>query len=184
MKKDADSTFTHVSLRVPVRLQGELSREAKRQRVTLNSHINAILAKHASFDRIVETMKALPLSAALFRELLEATSADQMESIAKKLGAKVVKQSFAFQGIEFDLDNLIEFYFEPLSQHSGWYVFNTHLEGPSRKLIFTHSHGPKWTAFLKGYYTALIRAATGSEPDVRLEDEMLTFTCRRAASAD
>ncbi len=155
-----------------------MEREAKRRHVTLNSLINAILAKYDSFDKILEGTKAIPLSGAFVAELLEIASIEQMENIAKKLGAKVVRQSFASQGIEFNLDNLIESYFEPLSEYSGWYQFDWRLAGTSRKLIFTHSHGAKWTAFLRRYYAAIIRSATGVEPDVTFEDGVLTFTCR------
>lgn len=179
MKKDTThDRFVHVSLRIDEELRDQLNREAKRRHVTLNSLINAILAKYDSFDKIVEGTKAIPLSGAFFRELLAITSTDQIEEIAKKLGEKVVRQSFASRGIDFNLDNLIKFYFEPLSEHSGWYEFNFHPAGTGRKLIFTHSHGQKWTAFLRRYLTAIIRSATGVEPDVTVDDGVLTFICR------
>jgi len=179
VKKDADpDTFIHVSLRLPERLRNQLKKEAKHRNITLNSLINAVLSKYISFDKIVEGTNAIPLNGPFFREWLEITSTDQMESIAKNLGPKVVRQSFAFRGIDFNLDNLIEFYFEPVSAHSGWYLFNTYFEGTSRKLIFKHSHGPKWTAFLKLYVASILRSATGTEPEVTIEDEILTFTCK------
>jgi len=179
VKRDADSdTFIHVSLRLPERVRKQLKEEAKHRNITLNSLINAILAKYIFFDKIVEGMNAIPLSGAFFREWLEITLTDEMESIAKKLDAKVVRQSFAFQGIVFNLDNLIKHYFEPLSAHSGWYSFNTYLEGTSRKLVFRHSLGPKWTAFLKRYVASILRSATGTEPEVMIEDEILTCTCK------
>jgi hypothetical protein len=109
---------------------------------------------------------------------LEVISTEEIETIAKKLGAKVVRQSFASRGIEFNPNNLIESYFEPLSEYSGWYQFNWRFAGTSRKLIFTHSHGPKWTAFLRLYYAAIIGSATGVEPDVTVEGYVVTFTCR------
>ena len=177
MKTDS-SGFVHVSLRIPEQLRSRLNEEAKSRHITLNSLINAILAKYDSFDKILEGTNAIPLSEAFFEELLETTSMQEIESIANKLGAKMVRRSFAFRGIEFNLDSLIEFYFEPLSDHLGWYRFNTYLVGTSRKLVFTHSHGQKWTAFLKRYYAAIIRSATGVEPDVTVEDGGLTFTCR------
>lgn len=61
-----------------------------------------------------------------------------MEDMAKSIGPKVLRRSFASRGIEFNLDNLIEFYFEPLSDYSGWYQFEWDLVGEIRKLIFTH----------------------------------------------
>lgn len=179
MKTDSTgSTFVHVSIRISAKLRNRLNGEAKRRHIKLNSLINAILEKYDSFDKILESAKAIPLSEAFFVEILEITSIEEIESIGKKLGAKVVRQSFASQGIEFNLDNLIESYFEPLSEYSGWYQFNWRFVGTSRKLIFTDSHGPKWTAFLRRYHAAIIRSATGAEPDVTVENGVLTFTCR------
>ena len=179
MKTDsADGGFVHVSVRLSARLRNRLNSEAKHRHITLNSLINALLEKYVSFDKILQGTKAIPLSEAFFGELLEIVSIEEIETIAKGLGAKIVRRSFASQGIEFNLDNMIEFYFEPLSEYSGWYQFNWRLAGTSRKLIFTHSHGPKWTAFLRRYYAAVIRSATGIEPEVTVEEGVITFTCR------
>ena len=174
---DSDSTaFAHVSIRIPEALRIRLTHDAEQRSISLNSLIMAILAKYDSFDKIVEGTRAIPFSGAFVAEVLDITSIEEMESIARKLGANVVKSSFALRGIPFNLDNLIKFYFEPLSQHSGWYTFNTYFEGTNRKLIFQHSHGAKWTAFLKHYYAAILRSATGTEPEVVVVNGTLTFT--------
>lgn len=123
---DSDSTaFAHVSIRIPEALRIRLTHDAEQRSISLNSLIMAILAKYDSFDKIIEGTRAIPFSGAFVAEVLDITSIEEMESIAKKLGANVVKSSFALRGIPFNLDNLIKFYFEPLSQHSGWYTFNT-----------------------------------------------------------
>jgi hypothetical protein len=171
-----NSDFIHISLRIPAQLRTRLNEEAKRRNITLNSLVIAVLAKYDSFDKILEGTKAIPLSGAFVHEILEITSTEEMENVARKLGAKVVRKSFAFRGIAFNLDNLVKFYFEPLSAHSGWYSFNTYIDGRERLLVFEHTHGPKWTAYLKQYYIAILRSATGTEPEVVIEDETLTFT--------
>lgn len=181
MKKSASSTrFVHVSLRIPVGVRDQLVYDAQHHNITLNSLLNGILSKYLAYDKIVQGSGAIPLGAAFFREILEGASTDQLEAIARKLGEGIVRKSFSFQGIDFNLDNLIEFYFEPLSAHSGWYLFNTRniqsLSG-SRRLIFAHSHGPKWTAFLRRYLATIIRSASGREPEVSIEDDVLIFTC-------
>jgi hypothetical protein len=172
------SRFVHISLRISEKLRSRLKREAKRRHLTLNSYINEILVRHDVFDKILETMRAIPLSEEFFRVWLQKTSQADMEDMAKSIGPKVVRRSFASRGIEFNLDSLIAFYFEPLSDYSGWYQFDWDFVGESRKLIFTHPHGPKWTAFLKRYYADLIRSATGTEPEVTVEEGVAIFLCR------
>jgi hypothetical protein len=179
VKKDVDTdTFIHVSLRVPERLRNQLKEEAKHLNITLNSLINTIISTYIAYNRILEVSGAIPFSGTFFQEWLEVTSMDQMEGIAKKVGPKVVRQIFAFQGIDFNLDNLIKYYFEPVSANSGWYLFNTFFEGTSRKLILRHWHGPKWTAFLKRYIGSILCSATGTESEIVVDDETLTFICK------
>jgi hypothetical protein len=174
----ADSGFVHVSIRVSAKLRSRLNGEARHRHITLNSLINAILEKYDSFDKILLDAKAIPLSEAFFVEILELTSIEEIESIAKKLGAKVMRQSFASQGIEFNLDNLIEFYFEPLSEYSGWYQFNW---APRRHESQADLHAlarPEVDRILRRYYAVIIRSATGVDPDVTVEEGVITFTCR------
>jgi len=80
-----------------------------------------------------------------------------------------------FLDIDFNLDELIEHYFEPVSSYSGWYTFNTAMHGANRILMFRHSYGPKWSAFLKQYIASIIKSATGIEPEVTIEDGLVTF---------
>jgi hypothetical protein len=175
---DAGKNFVHISLRLPTPLRNQLKEEAEHRKVTLSSLINTVLLNFVSFNKILASAKTIPVSGAFLRELIEVASTEQMESIGKKLGPKVVRQAFAFMGVPFSLDNVIKHYFEPLSSESGWYIFNTSFEGTNRKLMFSHSHGPQWTAFLKRYIAGIIYSATGSEPEIAIVDEMLTFTIR------
>jgi len=98
--KTDSSGFVHVSLRIPEELRKRLNEEAKSRHITLNSLISAILAKYDAFDKILEGTNAIPLSEAFFEELLETTSMEEIESIANKLGAKVVRRSFAFVPVQ------------------------------------------------------------------------------------
>jgi hypothetical protein len=76
--------------------------------------------------------------------------------------------------LEFDMDGLIEHYFRPLSMYSRWYNFNMAESGSNRRLLFEHSYGPKWSAFLKSYLSGVIKSATGSEPRIMVEEGLIT----------
>lgn len=165
----------HISFRVESELKAELEKEAKQRNMNLNSLINYILSRHVSFDRIVETLEAIPLSRPLFTALLENTDIAEMERIGREFGPKVVRRTFTFLNLNYDLDGLIEHYFQPLSTYSRWYSFNTTGQGANRKLMFQHSYGPKWTAFLRQYLGGIIKSATGIEPRIVVEEELVTI---------
>lgn len=133
-----------------------------------------ILEKYISFDRIAEHVGVIPLNSVLFSKMLEDITPEEMEEIGRELGPRLIKGTFAFLDLDYDLDSLIENYFEPLGAFSRWYSFNIAGTYPNRRLLFEHAHGPKWSAFLKNYITSIIKSSTGTEPRVLVSDGLIT----------
>jgi hypothetical protein len=167
----------YLSIRMRRHLKDQLTADARRHKTNLNALINTTLEKHVSFDSISEHVRAIPVNQNLFAAMLESVSEERMEGIGIELGPRLIRNTFLFLNIKYDLDNLIEHYFEPLGSFSGWYNFSSTEGGPNRKLIFEHTHGPKWSAFLKRYIAGIIKAATGVEPRITLEDGLLVAYC-------
>jgi hypothetical protein len=166
--------FTHVSLRIPESAKTSLERQAKRQHVNFNSLASKILVKGTSYDTIAEQLGAVTISRALFDVMLEDVPAARLEQLGKNLGPNLIKQTFTFLDLPYDLEGLIRYYFEPVSSYSGWYSFRLAGAGSNRKLMFQHAHGPKWSLFLKSYISSIIKAATGSEPRADVDDGLVT----------
>jgi hypothetical protein len=169
--------FIHVSLRIPVELKSELENQAKQQSLNLNSLSNIILLKHVLFDRIVDRVEGVPLNKLLFTAMLDGIGVDQMEIIGRELGPRVIKHTFAVMNLPFDLDGLIQNYFQPMSTYSRWYKFSVAGGISSRKLMFEHSYGQKWSAFLKQYLTGILKPVVGSEPKVVIDDGLISIFC-------
>ncbi len=175
--ENSNDKFVYVSIRIRQRLKDRLAEEAKHHKTNINALVNATLEKHDSFDRITEHLRAIPLNQQLFAAMLDSTTEERMERVGKELGPHIIKKTFSFLNIEYNLDNLIEHCFEPLGSFSGWYIFSSSRSGPSRRLMFEHVHGPKWSAFLKYYIAGMIKAATGVEPRITVEDGLLVAYC-------
>jgi hypothetical protein len=109
--------------------------------------------------------------------MLDSIQTEEMERLGRELGPRVVKQTFAFLGLNFDLEGLIEHYFQPVSSFSRWYTFNVVGSGANRKLMFEHQYGRKWSAFLKQYIGGIIKSATGTEPRITIDDGLVTGYC-------
>jgi hypothetical protein len=171
------SKFDHISLRVDRETKTQLEKEARQRKINLNSLVNLVLSKHVSFDRIVEHTEAIPLNKALFIGIIEAIQIEEVERIGRELGPRVVKQTFAFLGLDFNLEGLIEHYFQPVSTFSRWYSFNVTGSGANRRLMFEHQYGRKWSAFLKQYIGGIIKSATGTEPKITVDDGLVTVFC-------
>jgi hypothetical protein len=133
--------------------------------------------KHISFDIITEHVRAIPINGPLFSGLLDATPIEVLERLGTELGPKLIKQTFVFLDLDFDINGLIQHYFEPMSSFSGWYEFRLVVTEKNRKLMFKHSHGPKWSSFLRAYISSMIRAATGTELRIITDEELVTVYC-------
>ncbi|MDA4123775.1 MAG: hypothetical protein OK456_11405, partial [Thaumarchaeota archaeon] len=169
--------YVHISLRIPTSLKESLEKDASRDHMNLNSLVSKILVKYSSFDKIADLVGAIPLNTQLFGEMLNSVPQDRMESIGKEIGPKLIRQTFTLLGIEYDIDSLIQYYFEPLAAYSRWYRFYVVGTSPNRRLMFEHSHGGKWSAFLRHYITGIIKSATGAEPKTTVSDDLVTVFC-------
>ena|GEM_PF-2301431 len=167
----------HISLRIPVSTKDSLEKDVKRQHTNFNSLASGILAKSTSFDKIAEHIDAIPLNGPLFSGMLEDAPLEHLESLGKELGAELIKETFVFLDLEYDIEGLIQHYFEPMSSFSKWYTFTVAGSGQNRRLMFKHSRGPKWSAFLKAYVSSIIKAATGIEPRATADNHLVTVYC-------
>ncbi len=166
--------FVRTSIRILGKLKTNLKQEASGREMSLNALINSVLERHVLFDRILNHVNAIPLNGPLFTGMLDGVPVDQLEKMGKDLGPKLIKETFVFLGLSYDLENLIESYFRPLSAYSGWYrFFNVSGSGRGRKLLFEHPHGLKWSIFLKHYLAGIIKAATGTEVRITIEEALV-----------
>jgi len=177
-----DRQFAHISVRIPENLRRELNREARRQHINLNALMNRILTKYVNFDRIVEHEHSIVLDRRIFLPMVEASSREGLENLGKKLGPRLVKQTFEFFDIEPTIEGLVSRYFEPMGAYSGRYQSNIVGSGPDLKLILEHDYGIKWSAFLAEYTKGVVKSLLGTEPKIELDDDLIKVEFRGASA--
>jgi len=170
--------FVHVSIRIPESVRHELNKEARRQHINLNALANRILTKYVDFDRMVEHERSIVLDRRIFLPMIEAASREDLENLGKKLGPRLVKQTFEFFDIEPTVESLVSRYFEPMSAYSGRYQANVVGSGPDLKLILEHDYGIKWSTFLAEYTKGVVKSLLGTEPKIELDDDLVKIEFR------
>lgn len=163
----------HLSFRIPENLRRELNKEAERQRINLNALANRILTKYVDFDRIAEHEHSIILDRRIFSSIIEVASGEDLESLGRELGPRLVKQTFEFFGIEPTVEILVSRYFEPMGAYSGRYQSNVVGNAPDLKLILEHDYGVKWSAFLAEYTRGVIKSLLGTEPRIELNSDLI-----------
>jgi len=114
--------------------------------------------------------------------MIEAASREDLESLGKKLGPRLVKQTFEFFDIEPTVDSLVSRYFEPMGAYSGRYQANVVGSGPDLKLILEHDYGIKWSTFLAEYTKGVAKSLLGTEPKIDLDDDLVKVEFRTGTS--
>ncbi len=170
--------FVHVSFRIPVEAKAGLEKEADRRGINVNALVSEIFVKYTTFDRIVDYLEVIPLNKLLLTRTLDKVDAEDMERLGKELGPKAIKRAFEFLGLEFSLNGIIEHYFRPLATYSRWYSFNVTWGEMEQRLLFEHHYGAKWSAFLGHYIAEIVKSATGSEPRITVDDELVVISCQ------
>jgi hypothetical protein len=173
--------FVHVSIRIPSDVRSGLDKEARRQGINLNALTNRILAKYLVFDRIVEHEHSIVLDRRIFLPIIEKVTREEFEDLGRKLGPRLVKETFQFFDIEPTVESLISRYFEPMGTYSGRYESNIVRSGPNLKLILEHDYGSKWSGFLAEYTKGVGKSLLGAEPKIEVNDDLVKVEFRSAA---
>lgn len=159
-----------MSLRISVELKQDLEYEAKHRLTNLNALINRTLTKFVRFDRMAEHIGSVVLSNYLFSHFMRSLSEEELAEFGEDLGPAIVKPTFTFYSMKPDLNSLITHYFEPMGLFSGWFELSHLVEDSKHKLVLQHSHGHKWSIFLKHYVTGMTKSVLGVEPRIESED--------------
>ena len=173
-RKEPEKSVT-VSFSIPERLKSELEAECARNHTTLSSLVVQLMSRHVTYDKMMEHFGGVHVGKRIFTLMLRTLEPRTMEVLGKSLGSSRVQESFAFMNIEPNMNNLITNHFGPLAAYSGWYRMTNLVEGRDRNLILEHDLGPSWSAFLKGFYGAMIESLIGEMPSIDVEEGLVVI---------
>lgn len=163
-----------ITVRLPTRLFEELRKEADSKDLPLNSFVAKLLNRHVSFDSRFEMMPNVLTSQFLFSAIIETMDDESMIRIAK-LAPGMVRKLAAVGGWKYDVDNVIENYFTPISKYCSWYQFKHKAERADYTLIFETAMGPKWARFVQMYVKAILQSLKVHISEESLENDVIIF---------
>jgi hypothetical protein len=151
------------TIRIPKELDSILQQDAKRNRLSFNSHILRIMTKYSEWDRYNERWGKISLRRDAFKSLLEAVESDKLVSTARDIASHIPKEFISFWFKRVNLDTYLQ-YLSLVCQYARFAEYEIENDGKDCTIILSHDIGQKWSDFLAVWITEGLRVATGLHP--------------------
>lgn len=151
------------TIRIPKELDSILQQDAKRNRLSFNSHILRIITKYSEWDRYNERWGKISLKRDAFKSILEAAEQDKLASAAKEVGSHIPKEFISFWFKKVNLDTYLQ-YLSLVCQYAKFAECEIDKVGNDYTIVLSHDLGQKWSDFLAVWLIEGFRVATGLHP--------------------
>ena len=178
MKGEKRPSSVHVNFRIEAACKTILEERALRPDMHLNAYVNHILGKFVFLDGIVEESQHMVLRKEIFERVVTSASIEDLGVAARDIGRDFLKSALVFASLEPNMNDLVRRYFLPMGIYSGWYRSEVLKTPVGNKLILQHDLGPKWTVFLKEYYSEVIRSFTHDQVHTVAHDGIVEIDYR------
>jgi hypothetical protein len=153
------------TIRIEKKLDDVLQQDAKRNRLSFNSHISKILTRYSEWDRFNERWGVISLRKEAFKSILEAIESDKLVDLAKDIGGHAPKEFIVFWFKKINLETYLE-YLSLVCQYAKFAECEIDSDGKDYTIILSHDIGQKWSDFLAVWLTEGLKVTIGVLPEI------------------
>jgi hypothetical protein len=153
------------TIRIEKELDDVLQQDAKRNRLSFNSHISKIITKYSEWDRFNERWGVISLKREAFKSILEAVETDRLVELAEDIGKHVPKEFICFWFKKISLETFLQ-YLLLVCQYARFAECEIDNVENDYTIILSHDIGQKWSEFLAVWFTEGLKATIGIPPKV------------------
>ena len=153
------------TIRIEKELDDVLQQDAKKNRLSFNSHISKIMTKYSEWDRFNERWGVISLKREAFRSILEVIESDKLVDVAKDIGGYVPKEFICFWFKKINLDTYLR-YLTLVCQYAKFAECEIENDGKDYTIILSHDIGHKWSEFLTEWLAEGLRVTIGILPKI------------------
>lgn len=148
----------NVTLSLDTELFNELKKESDIQSTSVNARINAILAKHVQFYRIMDELDRNIIPQNVFAAMLEIMDEEELCKIMKNKSVSSLYSICAHNGIPLTLDNIQKYLFQQIGLWTGMFsAFHSYIDRDKTiNLTFEHRYGIKWSRALGRTFSVML----------------------------
>lgn len=153
------------TIRIEKELDEVLKQDARRNRLSFNSHISRIMTRYSEWDRFNERWGIISLRKEAFKSILEAIEYDKLADVAKEVGSHVPKEFISFWFKKINLETYLE-YLSLVCRYASFAEYEIQNDGNDYVIVLNHDIGQKWSNFLGGWLTEGLRITLGIVPEI------------------
>ena len=164
---------TH-SLRIQEDVFDALQEDSERKGESVNTLINQLLLGHVKYDRYLERVGMIKMTAVTFRYLLEATSDERIQAAGREAGANVIPMMAKARQGACNIETYLD-YLRDTGDYSGDWGYSEVKHDGTRTVTLTHNLGDRWSLFLKAG-AKTIMDSLGIEAKYSISSSALSIT--------
>lgn len=153
------------TIRIEKELDDVLQQDAKKNRLSFNSHISKIMTKYSEWDRFNERWGVISLRREAFRSILEAIESDKLVTVAKDIGSHVPKEFICFWFKKINLETYLQ-YLMLVCQYAKFAECEIDNDEKDYTIILSHDIGQKWSEFLAVWLAEGLKNTVGILPEI------------------
>jgi hypothetical protein len=150
---------SNITLAIDTEIQSMLKNIAEGEGLSINSKINSILWKYATFYKYVEQDGSLIIPSRSVRFFIENIDEDKWIEEYSNMLDEIVPFFFLELKTTQTLENILKVVFDRLLAYGGSYKgYSCHMDKDGNmNLVFQHEYGMKWSRILNAVYTRFIQ---------------------------
>ena len=151
------------TLRLPEETIRAIEEACEKDHVSFNSLVNSILSDYSLWTRKAKEFGFMYISRELFRILLEASDAKEIERLAREQYSRTFKSMAMYWFQDASPASMLKF-LRLFSQHNWQVELHQKVEGKNYTLTFHHDLGPKFSLYLRTLLNETIKNELHSIP--------------------
>ena len=136
------------TFRLPSRLNLVLQLEAKAKGLTPNALVSMIISEYADWGRFAARFGYVDVTRETLRSLLSLANAEQISTLARKIGAEVPREAVLFWFKEASINTFLS-YLENICKFGRHAEYECEMSGDDYTITLRHDLGVKWSEWLR-----------------------------------
>ena len=161
------------TFRITEEVDDLIQKRAEEKEISVNTLISTILTRYVEWERYTEKFGFITMPRDVIRSFLDTVEDTKVSKVGQEVGGRLPKEFMMFRFKKMNIDTIIAL----LSLQSKYgRIFEYELETDERSYTITlhHELGRKWSIYLKGLFSEMIKTTLGSLPQIETTKSSVT----------
>jgi len=165
---------SRITLRLSNNLLESLKTDAHKKDLSLNALISNVLSKNITYCETINLIPNVIIPFELLTVIMNEMNDSDIVAISKE-GPMVIRKLFEMMDLVYNIDNVIQNYFSPVSKYCNWFAFSYVQKGKKYRLVFSSEKNEQWIQFIQNYIKIILQSLKIDISDEYVNDGIIVF---------